>query len=50
MHPHPRTLFAKTDVHGFAVMEIAGDLLTVRFIANDGSELYSYTLEKKSAL
>jgi hypothetical protein len=48
IHPHPRTLFAKTDEHGFAVIEIAGDHLTVRFIADDGSELYRYTLEKKS--
>ena len=47
IHPHPRTLFAKTDVHGFAVIEVAGDHLTVRFIADDGSELYRYTLEKK---
>jgi hypothetical protein len=47
MHPHPRTLFAKTDVHGFAVIEVAGTSLTVRFIADDGSELYRYTIEKK---
>jgi hypothetical protein len=47
IHPHPRTLFAKTDVHGFAAIEVAGDKLTVRFIADDGSELYRYTLEKK---
>jgi hypothetical protein len=48
IHPHPRTLFARTDVHGFAVIEVAGDRLTVRFIADDGSELYSYTIEKKA--
>jgi hypothetical protein len=48
MHPHPRTLFARTDLHGFAVIEVAGDRLTVRFIADDGSELYRYTIEKKS--
>jgi hypothetical protein len=45
LHPHPRTLFAKTDVHGFAVVDVAADRLTVRFVADDGSELYRYTLE-----
>jgi hypothetical protein len=46
MHPHPRTIFAKTDQHGFATIEADSTSLTVRFIADDGSELYSYTLHK----
>jgi tartrate-resistant acid phosphatase type 5 len=46
MHPHPRTLFARTDIHGFATLEADAGALTVRFIADDGSELYAYTLHK----
>lgn len=46
MHPHPRTLFARTDIHGFATLEADARALTVRFIADDGSELYAYTLHK----
>jgi hypothetical protein len=46
MHPHPRTLFARTDQHGFAVLEADAGKLTVRFVADDGSEIYGYTLRK----
>src|SRR5262249_30263681 len=49
MHPHPRTLFAKTDQHGIATIEADRATLTVRFVADDGSELYSYTLHKPAA-
>jgi len=46
MHPHPRTLFARTDVHGFAELEITGSHLTVRFVDVDGSTLYEFVLDK----
>jgi tartrate-resistant acid phosphatase type 5 len=46
MHPHPRTLFAKTDQHGFATIESGDAGLTVTFIADDGTQLYRYTLQK----
>jgi hypothetical protein len=46
MHPHPRTIFARTDLHGFAVIDATRSHLTVRFVADDGSEIYAYTLRK----
>jgi len=47
MHPHPRSLFAKTDVHGFAVIEADRESLSVRFLGDDGRELYRYKIEKE---
>ena len=46
IHAHDRSLFAKTDVHGFAVLEADAESLTVRFLADDGSELYHYALSR----
>jgi hypothetical protein len=46
IHAHPRTLFAKTDLHGFAVLEADASRLSVRFVAEDGSDLYAFTLQK----
>jgi len=48
MHPHPRSLFAKTDAHGFAVIEADAGSLSVRFLGDDGRELYGYKIEKGS--
>jgi hypothetical protein len=42
----PRKVFAKQE-NGFAVMEIAGDSLAVRFIDKDSRELYETTISKQ---
>jgi hypothetical protein len=46
IHAHDRTLYAKTDVHGFAVLEADAGSLSIRFIAEDGSQLYTHTVRK----
>lgn len=44
----PRTIFAQA-VHGFAVMEVAPNALTVRFVDVNLAELYKHTIEKAEA-
>ena len=48
LHAHDRTLFARTDVHGFAVLEADAESLTMRFVSESGSELYRYALSRPS--
>jgi len=47
IHAHPRTIFAKTDVHGFATLEANATELTVRFVSANLDELYEYTLHRR---
>jgi hypothetical protein len=42
----PRTLFAQA-VHGFAVLEVAPNAVTVRFVDINLAELYSHTIKKE---
>jgi hypothetical protein len=39
-------LFAAEEQQGFTVLEADGLSLTVRFISEDGGQLYDYTLRK----
>jgi tartrate-resistant acid phosphatase type 5 len=44
IEPGPRSLFARS-AHGFAVLEIQADSLSVAFVGIDGEELYRYQLK-----
>ena len=45
--PNPRTIFAR-DAHGFSVLEVSQDALTVRFIDTKLGEMYTHTIPKTS--
>jgi tartrate-resistant acid phosphatase type 5 len=44
IEPGPRSLFAKS-AHGFAVLEVQPDTLTIAFVGVGGEELYRYALK-----
>jgi hypothetical protein len=46
IEPGPRSLFAKS-AHGFAVLEADGANLTIRFVQDDLTSPYSYTISRE---